>query len=142
MALTLRDARAIISASLSAARASGLQPVAVIVLDGGGNIKAFEAEDGASPLRFSIAHGKAFGAVGLGVGSRALMARAEQQPSFIAAANGAAGGRLIPVPGGVLVRGADGAVLGAVGVSGDASDNDEKAAVAGITAAGFVPDPG
>ena len=142
MALRLVDARTIIAASLTAARAAELQPLAVIVLDAGGQVRAFESEDGASVLRFAIAHGKAFGAVGLGVGSRALMARAEQQPSFIAAANGAADGRLIPVPGGVLVRTTDGELLGAVGVSGDSSDNDEMVAIAGITAAGFVPDPG
>ena len=87
---------------------------------------------------YVIAHGKAFGAIGMGMGSRALMTRAEQQPSFIAAANAALGGALIPVPGGVLVRAADGSLIGAVGVTGDTSDNDETAAVAGIEAAGLI----
>ena len=89
-------------------------------------------------MRFQIAFGKAHGALALGIGSRALMARAEQQPFFIAAATAAIGGSLVPVPGGVLVQ-EDGVTIGAVGVSGDSSDNDEAAAVAGIEAVGLAP---
>ena len=112
----------------------------VVVLDAGGNVIAAEREDGASNKRFEIAHGKAFGAISIGIGSRALMARAEQQPYFIAA--GPSVGALVPVPGGVLMQDADGAVIGAVGVSGDTSDNDEAAAVAGIEAVGLVGETG
>lgn len=140
--LTLAKARRIISSALKAGRAAGMQPLAVVVLDPGGHLKAFEREDGASMGRFQIAHGKAYGALSLGVGSRALMARAESQAYFIAAAGAALGGALVPVPGGVLVRDRKGALLGAVGVSGDNSDNDEKAAVAGIEAAGLTPHTG
>jgi uncharacterized protein GlcG (DUF336 family) len=111
------------------------------VLDAGGHVKAFERADGASNGRFQVAHGKAYGALGLGVGSRALMERAEQQPYFITAVNGALGGALVPVPGGVLIR-VDGALIGAVGVSGDTSDNDERAALAGVESAGLTGDPG
>jgi uncharacterized protein GlcG (DUF336 family) len=119
-----------------------MQPLAVLVLDAGGHAVAFEREDGASNLRFQIADGKAYGALGMGIGSRALFERARQAPSFVQAVNGAFGGRLVPVPGGVLVRDGDGALIGAVGISGDNSDNDEAAAVAGIEAAGLTADTG
>ena len=139
MSIRLDQARTIIAAARAAGRQAALQPLSVVVLDAGGHVTAFEREDGSSNLRFQIAHGKAHGALALGVGSRALMARAEQQPYFIAAATAAVGGALIPVPGGVLVRDERGVTLGAVGVSGDSSDNDELAAVRGIEAAGLVP---
>lgn len=138
MTLTLDHARTIIAAARAAGHERGLQPLSVAVLDAGGHLLAFEREDGASNMRFQVAHGKAHGALALGVGSRALMARAEQQPYFVAAVTAAIGGALIPVPGGVLVR-SDGVTVGAVGVTGDSSDNDEIAAVAGIEAAGFTP---
>ena len=140
--ITLEMARTVISAALEEARAHRMLPLSVVVLDAGGHVKAFEREDGAAILRFEIAHGKAYGALGLGLGSRALMARAEQQPSFVAAANGAFGGALVPVPGGVLARTSTGELVGAVGVSGDSSDNDERAAVAGIEAVGLAPETG
>jgi uncharacterized protein GlcG (DUF336 family) len=140
--LTLADARTITAAALAEGAEWGLQPLSVIVLDAGGHVKSFERQDGASCMRFHVAHGKAFGAIGLGVGSRALLARAEQQPVFVAAVNGAFDGALVPVPGGVLMRDADGELVGAVGVSGDSSDNDEVAAVAGVIAAGFVAEAG
>jgi uncharacterized protein GlcG (DUF336 family) len=136
-AITLEQARAIIAGVLNEGRRKELAPLSVVVLDAGGHVKAFECEDGASNLRFEIAHGKAYGALGMGVGSRALMARAEQQPYFVTAVTAAFGGALIPVPGGVLISDSDQVVIGAVGVTGDNSDNDEVAAVAGIEAAGF-----
>ena len=138
-AISLDHARTIISAALAKGAENAMAPLSVVVLDAGGHLKAFERQDNASIMRFQVAHGKAFGAIGLGIGSRALMTRAEQQPYFVAAVNGAFAGALVPVPGGVLVKTADGELIGAVGVSGDNSDNDEIAAVAGITAAGFVP---
>ena len=137
--LSLEQARTIIAGTLEKGRSLGLKPLSVAVLDSGGHVRAFERQDGASTHRFHIAHGKAHGAIAMGLGSRTLMARAEQQPYFIAAVTSAIGGALIPVPGGVLVIDEKGRVLGAVGVSGDTSDNDEKAAVAGITAAGLNP---
>jgi uncharacterized protein GlcG (DUF336 family) len=137
MTITLDQARTIVAAARAAGQAAGFKPLSVVVLDAGGHVTAFEREDGSSNMRFQIAHGKAHGAISLGMGSRALMARAEQQPSFIAAATSAIGGALIPVPGGVLIQSSDGAVIGAVGISGDTSDNDEAAAVAGIEAAGL-----
>lgn len=142
MSLTLDQARTIIAATLDKGHAEGFKPLSVAVLDAGGHLTAFEREDGSSNMRFQIAHGKAHGALALGVGSRALMDRAERQPYFIAAANAAVGGAMVPVPGGVLVTEADGTVLGAVGVTGDVSDNDELAAVAGIEAAGLVAETG
>ncbi len=142
MAISLDTARAMIAAAFATGAELGLKPLAVIVLDAGGHAVAFERQDGASNLRWQIAHGKAHGALGLGMGSRAIRARAEREPAFVAAVNGAFGGALIPAPGGVLVRDGAGAILGAVGITGDTSDNDEACAVAAIAAAGFVPDPG
>jgi uncharacterized protein GlcG (DUF336 family) len=135
--LTLDHANQIISAAFAAGADQGFKPLAVLVLDAGGHAKAFARQDGASIGRFQIANGKAYGALSLGMGSRALMERAEQQAYFVAAATAAFGGALVPVPGGVLIKDGD-EVIGAVGISGDTSDNDETAAVAGIEAAGFT----
>ena len=136
--ITLDQARTIIAQARAKGRDMGLNPLSVVVLDAGGHVLAFEREDGASPGRFEIARGKAYGTVMLGMPGSAQMARAEQQAYFMAAVNGAYGGKTIPVPGGVLVRDATGQVLGAVGVTGDTSDNDAICAVAGIEAAGYV----
>ncbi|KIC15866.1 GlcG/HbpS family heme-binding protein [Leisingera sp. ANG-Vp] len=135
--ISLEQARTIIRVALEKGREMGLKPLSAVVLDAGGHVKAFEREDGAAPGRFPIAHGKAYGSVMLGMAGSAQMARAESQAYFMAAVNGVYGGQVVPVPGGVLVRGADGAVIGAVGVTGDTSDNDAVAAVAGIEAAGL-----
>jgi uncharacterized protein GlcG (DUF336 family) len=136
--VNIQVARQLIAAARESGSRRGLKPLSVVVLDAGGQVRAFEREDGASNARFEIAFGKANGALALGVGSRALMARAEQQPYFIAAATAAVGGALVPVPGGVLVQTADGEVIGAVGITGDSSDNDEAAAVDAIEAVGLV----
>ena len=141
MAIDLQTARTVIEGARAAARDKGFKPLTVVVLDAGGHVVAVEREDGSSTKRFEIAFGKAHGAIALGLGSRALMARAEQQAYFIAAATAAIGGALVPVPGGVLVRDTAGTLLGAVGVSGDTSDNDEAAAAAGIEAAGLQAQP-
>jgi uncharacterized protein GlcG (DUF336 family) len=137
--MTLELARQIIAGARAAGREQNLNPLSVVVLDSGGHVTAFEREDGSSNMRFQIAFGKAHGALALGMGSRVLMSRAEQQPYFIAAVTAAIGGGLIPVPGGVLIVDADSRTIGAAGVSGDSSDNDEAAAVAGITAVGLIP---
>ena len=137
--ITLDQARTMVRVAREKGRELGLRPLSVAVLDAGGHLLAFEREDGASPGRFEIARGKAYGAVMLGMPGSAQMARAEDQAYFMAAVNGAFGGKVVPVPGGVLVRDASGAVIGAVGVTGDTSDNDAAAAVAGIEAAGLTP---
>lgn len=136
--MRLDVARQLIAEARAAGARRELKPLAVVALDAGGQIRAFEREDGTSNARFEIAFGKANGALALGLGSRALMARAEQQPYFIAAAAAAVGGALVPVPGGVLVQDAGGELIGAVGISGDTSDNDEAAAVEAIEAVGLV----
>jgi uncharacterized protein GlcG (DUF336 family) len=141
-AITLAEARSIISKTFAHGREMDFKPLSVCVLDAGGHLKAFEREDGASNMRFQIAYGKAFGAIGMGVGSRALMNRADVQGYFVLSATSAFGGRLIPVPGGVLVRDGSGAIIGSVGVTGDTSDNDEAAAMSAIEAVGYTPDPG
>lgn len=137
MAISLRKARTIIRKALEKGRELELKPLSVVVLDAGGHVQAFEREDGASPGRFDIAQGKAFGSVMLGIGGTAQMARAEQQAYFMASANGVFGGKVVPVPGGVLVRDKRGNVIGAVGVTGDTSENDAACATAGIEAAGL-----
>lgn len=138
MTLTLDHARTIISATLAKGAEMGLKPLSVIVLDAGGHVLAFERSDGAAPGRFGIAHGKAYGSIMLGMAGTAQMARAEAQAYFMAAVNGVYRGAVVPVPGGVLLRDAGGAVIGAVGVTGDTSDHDAEAAQAGIAAAGLV----
>lgn len=138
MTITLQQAQTITEASLAKGREMGLKPLSVIILDGRGSLVAAASEDGCSQLRAKIAHGKANAAIGLGMGTRALMNRAEQQAYFVHAVNGVFGGDMVPVPGGVLIQDVDGALLGAVGISGDASDNDEAAAIAGIEAAGLT----
>jgi uncharacterized protein GlcG (DUF336 family) len=140
--ITLRKARTIIAKALATGREASMQPLSVCVLDAGGHLKAFEREDGASIGRFDIARGKASGALQMGLGSRALHKRAEQQAYFLLAVGRIFENGLVPVPGGVLVRDRKGEIIGAVGISGDNSDNDEIAAVAGIEAAGFAADPG
>lgn len=140
--ITQRKARSIIRTALAHAREHDMKPLAITIIDAGGHLKAFEREDGASNYRFQVSHGKASGAVGMGLGSRALHARAEQQAYFLDAVSSLVGTAIVPVPGGVLVRDKKGVILGAVGISGDASENDETCAVLGIEAAGFVADPG
>ncbi len=140
--ITLRKARTIIAKALAKGREQDMKPLAVCVLDAGGHLKAFERQDGASNGRFDIARGKASGALEMGLGSRALYQRAEQQAYFLLAVGRVFEHGLVPVPGGVLVRDRKGELIGAVGISGDNSDNDEAAAVSGIEAAGFAADPG
>lgn len=123
--------------ALQKGREMELKALSVIVLDAGGHVKAFEREDGAAPGRFAIAHGKAFGAVMLGMAGTAQMQRAEAQDYFMNAVNGVFGGQVVPVPGGVLIRDKRGVIIGALGVTGDTSDNDAICAVAGIEAANF-----
>lgn len=136
--ITLARARSIIRGTLKKGREMDLKPLSVVVLDTGGHVKAFEREDGASPGRFEIARGKAFGVIMTGMTGTALMQRAEAQPYFVNALNGLYGGQVVPVPGGVLVRDKRGRVIGAVGVTGDTSDNDAAAALAGIEASGLA----
>jgi uncharacterized protein GlcG (DUF336 family) len=140
--LNLDGAQAILAGVLKSAREKGYRPMSVAVYDARGALKALASEDGTSLKRAEIAMGKAYGALALGLGSRAIHKMATDRPYFVAAVSHVVGGMLVPVPGGVLVRDGQGQVLGAVGVSGDTSDNDEIAAAAGIEAAGFVFDAG
>jgi uncharacterized protein GlcG (DUF336 family) len=139
--LTLDTARKILDAAFAKAGQLKLKPLVVTILDARGVIKLVAAQDGTSLMRAEIAHGKAYGALALGLGSRALFQRAQEQPYFVDAVNTLAKGALVPVPGGVLIQ--DGStLLGAVGVSGDTSDNDEACAIAGIEAAGLKANAG
>jgi len=145
MDVTLSQANDIVTHALVKGRETGCKPLTVVVLDTGGHAKALAREDGSGILRVEIANGKAWGALGLGLGSRALARRIREDPlggAFVDAIATASGGRVVPVPGGVLVRAGDGTLVGAVGISGDTSDKDEACAVAGIEAAGLSADTG
>ena len=140
--ISLSQASTIVDVALKTARDSNLQPLTVAVLDGGGHLVAFKREDKSGILRFDIAFGKAWGALGMGFGSRTLAARAAKTPQFFTMLAAASGGRIVTNPAGVLIRDAAGNIVGACGVSGDTSDNDEICAIAGIEAAGLKADPG
>ena len=140
--LTLAQASTILDTALKKGRDKNFAPLTVAVLDAGGHLVAFKREDGSGILRFDIAFGKAWGGLGMGFGSRTLYERAEKAPMFFTTLAAASGGRVVTNPGGVLIRDAAGTVIGAVGISGDTSDNDELCAIAGIEAAGLKADPG
>ncbi len=140
--LLLAKANRIITGALTKARELGLKPLSVAILDAGGHLVAFQRQDGSSILRFEIASGKAFGALAIGQGSRWLHKAALERPHFVEGVSGVSGGRIVPVPGGVLILAKSGEILGAVGISGDSSDNDEACAVAGIEAAGYGANTG
>ncbi len=142
MSVTLVQATAIVDAALKKARDAKQMPQTVVVLDPGGHVVCAKREDNSGIIRFEIAVGKAYGALGMGWGSRTMMERAAQNPNFLTAIVAASGGRMVPNPAGVLIRDAGNKVLGAVGVSGDTGDNDEIIAIAGIEAAGLKADPG
>ncbi|MFT4268452.1 MAG: heme-binding protein [Xenophilus sp.] len=135
--LTLEQARTIIDAALAASRAAGFKPMGIAVLDAAGNLKAFASEDGASMFRFDVARAKAWGAVGMGVASRALAERAQGNPNFFVSLAATAQGRFLPQTGAVVIKDAQGAVIGAVGASGGTGDEDEQICIAGVQAAGL-----
>ncbi len=136
--LTLEKANIIINTATNKARKLNMAPITVVVLDAAGHLKAMQREDGATMIREQIATAKAWGAVNMGISSRSLASVAEERPDFMNALLNIAEGKIMPVPGGVLLRDTKNKVLGAVGISGDSSDQDERCAIAGIEAAGFI----
>jgi uncharacterized protein GlcG (DUF336 family) len=140
--IDLTQATIIVDKALAHGKTMGLPPLTVAVLDAHGCLVSFKREDGSSLLRPEIAQAKAWGALGMGIGSRAIAARASVAPAFVSAVNALAGGRIIPVPGGVLIRSKAKAIIGAVGITGANSDQDEACAVAGIEAVGLIADTG
>jgi uncharacterized protein GlcG (DUF336 family) len=140
--LTLAQASTIVDVALKTGRDANFQPLTVAVLDAGGHLVAFKREDKSGLLRFDIAFGKAWGALGMGFGGRTLAGRAPKSQLFFTTLAAASSGRFVPVIGGILIRDAAGDVIGAVGISGDVSENDEKCGIAGIEAAGLKADPG
>ena len=140
--LTLAQASTIVDVALSTARDAKFAPLSVAVLDAGGHLVAFKREDKSGILRFEIAFGKAWGALGMGFGSRTLASRAAKTPQFFTMLAAASDGRMVTNPGGVLIKDASGTIVGACGISGDTSDKDEMCAIAGIEAAGLKADPG
>jgi uncharacterized protein GlcG (DUF336 family) len=139
--LTLSAANCIADKALEKGRELKFSPLTVVVLDAGGQIKVVKRDDGSSLLRFEIARGKAWGTLGMGFGGREIARRAVKQAGFYSALSDMTGGRMVPVPGGVLIK-SDGEIIGAVGISGDTSDNDETCAVYGIRSADLTPDTG
>ena len=140
--LTLEQASIIVDKALDKGRELKLHPLTVVVLDAGGHLVAMKREDKSGILRTEIATGKAWGTLGMGFGGREFARRAAANPAFIQALSVASGGRIVPVPGGVLIRDATGEIEGAVGISGDTSENDEACAVYGIGCAGLAADTG
>jgi uncharacterized protein GlcG (DUF336 family) len=140
--LVLKTAQQIVNAAIAHGREKNLMKLAVAVLDARGALKCFGAEDGTSLKRAEIAIGKANAALAMGIGSRSINKMAKDRPYFIGSVTNAVGGSFVPVPGGVLIKDDAGTIVGAVGISGDISDNDEAAAIAGIAAAGLKADPG
>lgn len=139
--LSLSAAETIIDTALKTGRENNLLPLTVVVLNAGGQIVAVKSEDGSGIMRFDVALGKAWGALGMGISSRLIRDRLSNRPTFQNALAAASDGRLVPVPGGVLVDTADGVTIGAVGISGDTSEKDEFCAIAGIRAAGYSSEP-
>jgi len=142
LGLTLAQASTIVDAALKKGRETDCAPLTVAVLDAGGHLVAFKREDRSGIMRFDIAFGKAWGALGFGFPSRTLGERAEKHPVFFQSIAMVSQGRFVAAAGGVLIRDGDGDIIGAVGISGDNSDKDEVCAVAGIQAAGLKPDTG
>lgn len=142
MLLPLATAETIIAKALAHAKSASFKPLGIVVLDARGTVKAASIADGSSLGRFDIARAKAHGALAFNMGSRSLEKLAKERPHFFAGAVSAIAGGLVPVAGGVLIKDKDGTILGAVGVSGDTSDNDELAALAGVAAAGLTGDGG
>jgi len=140
--LTLLAANDIVAGAFAKAADLKLKPLGVSVLDAGGHLVMFQRQDGASFLRPQMSAGKAYGALSIGMGSRRLEAFARDRPHLVSGIADVSGGRIVPVAGGVLVRNDGGEIIGAVGISGDTSDNDEACAIAGIEAAGFKADGG
>jgi uncharacterized protein GlcG (DUF336 family) len=136
--LTLEQANLIIGAALKRSKELGYQPMAVVVLDEAGHHKAAQREDGASMFRVDVATGKAWGAAGMGVSSRVLGERAKGNPNFFLSLAATSGGKFLPQPGAVVIKSADGQVLGAVGASGGTGDEDEAICAFGVEAAGLV----
>ena len=140
--LTLEAASLIVDEALKRAGELDLKPLTVAVLDAGGHLIAFKRQDKSGILRPDIAQGKAWGALGMGLGGRELAKRADHAPAFFTALASVSGGRMVPVPGGVLIKDGEGDVVGAVGISGDQPDNDETCAIHGIHQAGLEAEPG
>lgn len=140
--IDLETADRIVDAALARGRELGFQPLTAVVMDDGGIVKAMKRDDGASLMRPEIAMGKAWGCLGFGFGNRVIVERSQSAPGFVNALIGMSDGRIVPSPGGVLIKDGDGRIIGALGITGDTGDNDEICAVAAVEAAGLTPDTG
>ncbi len=140
--VTLDQASIIVDTAIATGREKGFAPITIVVLDAGGHQVAMKRDDNSSLLRPQIAHGKAWGALGMGLPGRKLRDRAAANPAFFGALSDLSGGNMVCNPGGVLLRDKDGNLIGAVGASGDTGENDEICIVAGVEAAGLVAETG
>lgn len=140
--ISLKEATEVVDNVLAKARELNFEPLTAVVLDAGGHVVSAKREDGSGIIRFELAFGKAYGALGFGLGSRDLAGKAKNAPGFMVGASDASGGRCVPAPGGVLIKTSEGSIIGAVGISGDTGNNDEICAVAAIEAVGLTPDAG
>ena len=140
--IDLETAEKIVDAAIAKGRELEFEPLTVVVLDDSGTVKSMKREDGSSLMRPDIAAGKAWGCLGFGFGNRVVVARAQSHPMFINTLTDMSGGRIVPSPGGVLIKNAEGRTIGAIGISGDTGDNDEICAVAGVEAVGLTADTG
>ncbi len=139
-AITLDQANRIIAAILKRGAEVECRPLSVIVVEPGCKVKAFQKEDGSSMIRFEMAYGKAYAALAMGRSSKLVRIRAEERPIFMRYLISASGEQIFPEGGGLQIRDRDGAVIGAVGVTGDTEDRDEELAAYGIRAAGLKLD--
>jgi len=139
--LSLDMASTILESALSHGRAADLLPLSIVILDAGGKVIASKSEDGSGIMRFDVARGKAWGALGMGISSRLIRDRLSARPTFVNALAAVAEGRLVPAPGGVLIEDSDGFTIGAIGISGDTSEKDEYCAISAVRAAGLHPEP-
>lgn len=137
----LEIAEAIVDQAITTGRQHEMMPLTVIALDSGGRIVAAKSEDGSGLMRFEVAMGKAYGALGLGLSTRDIRDRNAARPAFLSALAAASDGRCVPVPGGVLIQDAEGYAIGAIGISGDTSEKDEYCAITAIRIAGYKCDP-
>ena len=140
--ISLKTAVKIAQAALEYAKSNGFKPLVVVILDSGGHLKTYLAEDDTGLLRFNIALGKAWGCLGMGFAGREFERRAASQPLFINSLQAMSDGKVVPVRGGVLIRSESGHIIGSIGISGDTSHNDELCAIHGIKVAGLIADHG
>ncbi len=139
--LKLETANQIVTEAIRIGREAGMLPLTVVAIDAGGKLVAMQSEDGSGVMRYDVAFGKAWGALGMGFSSRLIRDRLASRTAFQAALASVSDGRFVPVPGGVLIETPDGTTIGAIGISGDTSEKDEYCAIEAIKSVGLISEP-